>query len=49
MATYDEAEAQVRFDELIERSLEGEVIIITRDGLPIVELIPVQPPPLGFV
>jgi prevent-host-death family protein len=49
MATYDEAEAQVRFDELIDRSLEGEVIVITRDGVPVIELSPVQPPPPGFV
>ena len=49
MATYDEAEAQTRFDELIDRSLEGEAIVITRDGVAVVELRPVQLPPPGFV
>jgi len=49
MASYDEAEAQTRFHELIDRALEGEEIIITRDGVPVVELQPVQPPRPGFV
>jgi prevent-host-death family protein len=49
MASYDEAEARLRLDELIDRALDGEIIIITRDGVPVVEMRPAQPPPPGFV
>jgi antitoxin (DNA-binding transcriptional repressor) of toxin-antitoxin stability system len=49
MAVYDEAEAQLRFDELLDRALEGELIVITRDGDPVVEFKPVQPPSPCFV
>jgi prevent-host-death family protein len=47
--SYDEAEAQERFSELIDRVLDGEVIIITRLRVPVAELKPVQHPPPGFV
>jgi antitoxin (DNA-binding transcriptional repressor) of toxin-antitoxin stability system len=49
MASYDEAEARLRLDELIDRALDGEIIIITRDGVPVFEMRPVPPPPPGFV
>jgi antitoxin (DNA-binding transcriptional repressor) of toxin-antitoxin stability system len=49
MASYDEAEAQSRFAELIDRALEGEVIIIARDDISVVELRPLPTPPPGFV
>ena len=38
MRIYTEAEAQERFDELIDRALDGERVVIARDGNPIVEL-----------
>ena len=38
MSIYTEAEAQQRFDELIDRALGGEHVVIARDGYPIVEL-----------
>jgi hypothetical protein len=36
MAYYDETEAQQRFKELLERALDGEIIIITCNGIPLV-------------
>jgi antitoxin (DNA-binding transcriptional repressor) of toxin-antitoxin stability system len=49
METYDEAEAQARLENLIDRVLAGEIIVITRDGVAVVELRPLAPPLRGFV
>jgi len=38
MGIYTEAEAQKRFDELIDRAVSGEHVVIARDGNPIIEL-----------
>jgi len=38
MGIYTEAEAQKRFDELIDRAVSGEHVVIARDGYPIIEL-----------
>jgi prevent-host-death family protein len=42
-------EAKTHFSRLLDRVLEGETILITRNGLPIAELVPAQrrPFPLG--
>jgi prevent-host-death family protein len=43
MATHSVAEARNHLSELIDRALEGEGVVITRHGQPVVELRPVQP------
>jgi prevent-host-death family protein len=42
--TYSIAEARDRLQELIDRALKGETVVITRDGLPAVELKPASKP-----
>jgi prevent-host-death family protein len=42
--TYSIAEAKDRLQELIDRALKGETVVITRDGLPAVELKPAPKP-----
>ncbi len=44
MGTHSVAEAKDRLSELIDRALEGEGVVITRDGAPVVELKPVPKP-----
>ena len=44
MSTHSVDEAKKRLPELIERALKGEDVVITRHGLPVVELKPVPPP-----
>jgi prevent-host-death family protein len=46
MSTHGIAEAKNKLSNLIDRALKGEGIVITRRGEPVVELKPVQPPPL---
>jgi prevent-host-death family protein len=41
MANHSVAEAKNRLSELIDRALEGEGVVITRHGRPVVELKPV--------
>lgn len=41
MATYSVAEAKNNLSELIDRSLRGEGVLITRHGKPVVEFKPV--------
>ena len=41
MSTHSVAEAEVRLSELIDRALQGEGVVITRDGRPVVELKPI--------
>ncbi len=45
MSTHTVAEAEGHLSELIDRALEGEGVVITRHGKPVVELKPVPPPP----
>jgi prevent-host-death family protein len=41
MGTHSVAEAKNKLSELIDRALEGEGVVITRHGRPVVELKPV--------
>ena len=45
MSTHSVAEAKNQLSKLIDRALEGEPIVITRRGEPVVELKPVRPAP----
>jgi prevent-host-death family protein len=45
MSSYSVAEAKNQLSKLIDRTLKGEGIVITRRGQPVVELKPVRPPP----
>ena len=45
MTTHSIAEAQNHLSQLIDRALQGEPIVITRRGEPVVELKPVRPAP----
>ena len=50
MAEYSVADAKNNLPKLIDRALEGEEVIITRRGKPVVELRPAAPkptPPIG--
>ena len=42
MATHSVAEAKNRLSQLIDRALEGEDVVITRHGQPVVTLRPVK-------
>lgn len=42
MASHSVAEARNHLSELIDRALEGEGVVITRHGQPVVELRPVR-------
>lgn len=44
MSTHSVAEAKNRLPELIDRALEGEGVVITRHGRPVVELRPIPAP-----
>jgi antitoxin (DNA-binding transcriptional repressor) of toxin-antitoxin stability system len=41
MSTHGVAEAMEKLDDLIERALNGEEIVIERDGQPVAELSPI--------
>jgi prevent-host-death family protein len=45
MSSYSVAEAKNTLPKLIDRALEGEEVIITRRGKPVVELRPASVPP----
>ena len=45
MNTYSVAEAKSQLSKLIDRALDGEAVVITRRGEPVVELRPVRPAP----
>jgi prevent-host-death family protein len=50
MSQYSVAEAKNKLPSLINKALEGEEVIITRHGKPVVELRPAAPnpkPPIG--
>ena len=42
MFTVDRKDAAKRFDELMERTLKGEDVVIVENGLPLVRFVPVQ-------
>jgi prevent-host-death family protein len=44
MSQYNIAEAKAQLSELTRRALAGEEIVIARDSVPFVRLVPVQPP-----
>ncbi len=46
MSIHSVADARDNLSGLIDRALAGEGVTITRNGRPVVELKPVQPPPL---
>ena len=45
MSRHSVADAKNKLSELIDRALEGEGVVITRHGRPVVALTPVSPPP----
>jgi prevent-host-death family protein len=45
MSTYSVAEAKNKLSELIKRALEGEGVVITRHGQPVIEFKPIKPAP----
>ena len=45
MASHSVAEAKNKLSELIDRALEGEGVVITRHGRPVVELKALHQPP----
>ncbi len=45
MGTHTVAEARDRLPELIKRAREGEAVVITQDGDPVVELKPIEKRP----
>jgi antitoxin (DNA-binding transcriptional repressor) of toxin-antitoxin stability system len=45
MSTHSIAEATSELPRLIDRALQGESVVISRDGQPVVELRPIPPPP----
>jgi prevent-host-death family protein len=45
MSSYSVAEAKNKLSELIDRALDGEGVVITRHGKPVVELKPAEAPP----
>jgi prevent-host-death family protein len=42
MSTHDVAEAEHNLSDLIDQALKGEVVVISRDGRPLVEIKPVK-------
>jgi prevent-host-death family protein len=49
MAAFNVHEAKTNFSRLLDQVLEGEEVLITRNGIPVAELIPARrrPFPLG--
>jgi len=45
MGRHSVADAKNKLSELIDRALEGEGVVITRHGQPVVKLTPISPPP----
>lgn len=45
MGSHSVADAKNNLSELIDRALDGEGVVITRHGRPVVKLTPVSPPP----
>ena len=49
MTTHSIAEAKNQLSKLIDRALQGEPVVITRRGEPVVELKPVRPAPQPII
>ena len=49
MSEHTVAEAEKNLAELVDRSLRGETVVLTRDGKPVVELRPVPQPTRGRI
>ena len=49
MPSFNVHEAKTQFSKLLDRVLEGEEVLITRNGVPVAELVPARkrPFPLG--
>jgi prevent-host-death family protein len=49
VATFNVHDAKTHFSRLLDRVLEGEEVLITRNGIPVAELVPARhrPFPLG--
>jgi prevent-host-death family protein len=49
MATFNVHEAKTQFSRLLDRVLQGEEVLIVRNGVPVAELVPAsrRPFPLG--
>lgn len=49
MAAFNVHEAKTQFSRLLDRVLQGEEVLITRNGVPVAELVPARkrPFPLG--
>jgi antitoxin (DNA-binding transcriptional repressor) of toxin-antitoxin stability system len=45
MGAYSVADAKNNLSELIDRALEGEAVVVTRHGRPVVEIKAIQPAP----
>jgi prevent-host-death family protein len=45
MGRHSVADAKNNLSDLIDRALEGEGVVITRHGRPVVKLTPIAPPP----
>ena len=45
MSTHSVAEAKTQLSKLIDRALNGEAVVITRRGQPVIELKPLRPAP----
>ena len=43
MNQYNIAEAKARLSELLQKAMLGEEVVIARDNLPLVRLVPVEP------
>jgi prevent-host-death family protein len=50
MAAFNVHEAKTNFSKLLDRVIEGEEVLITRNGVPVAELVPARkrPFPLGL-
>jgi prevent-host-death family protein len=42
MASFNVHEAKTQFSRLLDRVLEGETVLITRNGVPVAELVPAR-------
>jgi prevent-host-death family protein len=49
VAAFNVHEAKTQFSKLLDRVLQGETVLITRNGIPVAELVPARrrPFPLG--
>ena len=45
MGSHSVADAKNKLSDLIDRALDGEGVVITRHGRPVVKLTPISPPP----